>query len=316
MPSAPETRVEQMIHEILQQVKQQLRAQHYPPPTDVCLLADAGQTITYLLETLANVATALSEGNAATDYIDVRLEEPPQDGRLNGLDMDLVDYLEDTLAALNSNKAITPETADLVNDRSEPVVSIRVSLTTDNHHGKSWRQYARTKPEKSSVLNAVKAIEGLEVNGNETRPVNGIQQPRLLDSKSTHSSTNPSQPWSTPPVAPRRSPCRRHSRSGSCLDLRHIPVDHKYLLRSFMSPDPSDRIEHWARSKEQQSIFALHGVDETRVQGGHKVAQNTNPQATQEDTKQDHRFSLPMVGEQFSDYQEIDPGQTPDQLDL
>ena len=100
MPSAPETRVEQMIHEILQQVKQQLRAQHYPPPTDVCLLADAGQTITYLLETLANVATALSEGNAATDYIDVRLEEPPQDGRLNGLDMDLVDYLEDTLAAL------------------------------------------------------------------------------------------------------------------------------------------------------------------------------------------------------------------------
>ena len=150
-----------------------------------------------------------------------------------------------------------------------------------------------------SVLNAVKAIEGLEVNGNETRPVNGIQQPRLLDSKSTHSSTNPSQPWSTPPVAPRRSPCRRHSRSGSCLDLRHIPVDHKYLLRSFMSPDPSDRIEHWARSKEQQSIFALHGVDETRVQGGHKVAQNTNPQATQEDTKQDHRFSLPMVGEQL-----------------
>ncbi|KIV96651.1 hypothetical protein PV10_00489 [Exophiala mesophila] len=168
-----------------------------------------------------------------------------------------------------------------------------------------------------SDLKSAKVIEGLEVNGNETRPVNGIQQTRLLDSKSTHSSTNPSQPRSTPPVAPRRPPCRRHSRSSSCLDPRHIPMDHKYPLRSFMSPDPSDRIEHWARSKEQQSIFALHGVDEIQVKGCHEVAQNTNPQATQEDVKQDHRFSLPMVGEQFSDYQEIDHGrQTPDQLDL
>lgn len=100
MPPAPETRVEQMLQDILPQVKQQLRTQHYLPPTDVCLLADAGQTITYLLDTLAEVATVLSEGDAAADYIDIRLEEPPQDGRLDDLDMDLVDYLEDKHAAL------------------------------------------------------------------------------------------------------------------------------------------------------------------------------------------------------------------------
>jgi len=89
-----------MLQKALPQVLQGLRHAHPQSPGDICLLDDAGQTITYLLDVLAQVATRLTHSPSIGDYVENRLDESAEDRELGDLDMDMVDYLEDKHAAL------------------------------------------------------------------------------------------------------------------------------------------------------------------------------------------------------------------------
>lgn len=95
-----DTRVAQILQEVLPQIKQQLGYDYHQSPADVCLLADAGQTIIHLLGVLAKAATCLSHGDTIADYVENRLVESAEDRELDDLDMEMVDYLEDKHAAL------------------------------------------------------------------------------------------------------------------------------------------------------------------------------------------------------------------------
>lgn len=150
-----------------------------------------------------------------------------------------------------------------------------------------------------SVLDSTETFQALMVDANETRPANGVQRSRLLDSNSTYGSTSASRAWTAPPIPPRRPPYHHHSRSTSCIDLQHVHTDHQYPLRSFLSLEQSDQVEQWARSEEPLSIFVVEQDNEPRVQSAHEIAQDKELQAGQEDVALDHHCSLAMVGGQL-----------------
>ena len=91
-----ETRVEQVMRAHLPHIRQRVgRGRRL---NDVCLLADAGDTITHLLDVLAHLASLLTHGDATTEYVERRIEDSDQSDDFS--DLDIVDYLDDKHASL------------------------------------------------------------------------------------------------------------------------------------------------------------------------------------------------------------------------
>ena len=65
---------------------------------DVCLLADAGDTLVYLLEVLSRLANIIAHGAPSTEYVEKRISESAEQDDLSTLGV--VDYLDDKHAAL------------------------------------------------------------------------------------------------------------------------------------------------------------------------------------------------------------------------
>lgn len=65
---------------------------------NVCLLADAGDTFLYLLETLGRLATIIAYGPPSSEYVETRVSESAAQDDLSTLG--IVDYLDDKHAAL------------------------------------------------------------------------------------------------------------------------------------------------------------------------------------------------------------------------
>lgn len=65
---------------------------------NVCLLADAGDTFVYLLETLSRLAAIIAYGPHSSEYVETRVSESAAENDISTLG--IVDYLDDKHAAL------------------------------------------------------------------------------------------------------------------------------------------------------------------------------------------------------------------------
>ena len=65
---------------------------------NVCLLADSGDILVYLLEVLAQLGAILAFGDPSRDYVEARISESARVDDISNLG--IVDYLDDKHAAL------------------------------------------------------------------------------------------------------------------------------------------------------------------------------------------------------------------------